>query len=145
MWQAHYRKLQGRTGLPGLEAPCVEAPALTALQMLDSPTFPARRSLHARPGMLSPRFSCVQGLRPLLSTPPHHKKSSEAFHEGFLNVLQSRMDKYELDGNPVRCVGLQCTTEAWVLVPARVLTSHVALAVHLTSPHLQNEDNICHG
>lgn len=49
------------------------------------------------------------------------------------------MDKYELDGNPVRCVGLQHTHTG--LTSALVLTSHMTLGIHLTSSHLQNRDD----
>lgn len=53
------------------------------------------------------------------------------------------MDKYERDGSPVRCTGLQHTQKGLGSNPSAGLIGHVTLAIHLTSPHLQDgEDNV---
>lgn len=94
---------------------------------------PLRPSRHIRPSMTNPPCSYVQRLRPSC---PHSEKSREAFDEGFPNVLGNRVDIYELDGNPVRCIALHRTPRGLGSNPSSgIYRSHdLANSFTLSSP-----------
>lgn len=94
--------LQKAAGPGAQESPGCGAPSPTALQLsaprLTSLTAP--RLTPCTPGLAHPAHPTV--LSPSLSP----EKSGKAFDDGFLTILGYRVDKYELEGSPVRRVGL---------------------------------------